>query len=200
MDYTTLARVKQYMDSATPNGDTILPMFVTLASRQFDRLCTSQPAVSDYFKLESPSLEYLTNGVVDWAGRLTFWPHKPVITAVTALNYRYNLTDPWTAADVTKISCEAESVLYDNGLSSADRIFLQVSYTGGLAATTEALPDDLQDLVTLLAIRAYKEARSGLGDSIGIAELGQLVYTKAFPVKVSDSINVGGFARVAPWM
>lgn len=200
MDYTTLARVKQYMDSATPNGDVILPMFVTGASRQMDRLCTSQPFVTDYFKLESPANEYLTNGVVDWAGRLTVWPHKPVIASVSAISFRYNLTDPWTVGDLTKISVEAESVVYDAGLSYTDKIYVQISYTGGLAATPEALPDDFQDLVTLLAIRGYKEARSGLGDSIGIAELGQLVYTKAFPVRVTDSINVGGFARVAPWM
>lgn len=200
MDYTTLARTKQYMDSETPNGDTILPMFITGASRTMDRLCTSQPFVVDYFKLETLTLEYLTNGVVDWAGRLTVWPHKPVVTAVTALNFRYNLTDPWTAADVNKISVEAESVVYDAGLTWTDKIYVQISYAGGLAATPETLPDDFQDLVTLLAIRGYKEARSGMGDAIGVAELGQLVYTKAFPIRVTDSINVGGFARVAPWM
>jgi hypothetical protein len=52
-----------------------------------------------------------------------------------------------------------------------------------LAEDVEDLPADLIELATLLAARFYKEAETGLNDAIGVAELGTLIYTKAWPIR-----------------
>ena len=69
------------------------------------------------------------------------------------------------------------------------KVFVLLDYAGGLAATTTDLPDDLQEVATMLSIRYYREAESGLQDSISVAELTQLVYTKAWPVRALDLLR-----------
>jgi hypothetical protein len=61
-----------------------------------------------------------------------------------------------------------------------------LSYTGGLGATLADLPADMVEAVTILAIRFYREAESGLLDQMGMAEMGSFVYTKAWPVRVLE--------------
>lgn len=199
MDYTTLQRVKDYMDSQEVVKDTILEYMVTTASRYVDRLCTSQSNVADYFKAESITNEIVTNGVIDFAGRLWVYPHKPIINSVTAMSYRYHLGDADQAVDLTKILLQPETVMFEGFLTYQEMIYVKISYNGGMATSPEDLPDDLQDLAAIMAVRLYKEARSGLGDVIGVQQLGMLVYTKAFAQRIIDTVNVGGFARIAPW-
>ena len=200
MDYTTLAQVISYMDSESPNAATILPSYITSASRLIDRICTSQPLASDnYFMMEDVAGEQLTNGVIDYAGRLTLYPHKPIVNSVSALSYRYNLRSPFIVADLTQVSIEQEAVVLDAGIPYSEKIYATINYNGGLAANTADLPFDFTDLIAVQVIRLYKEARSGMGDSIGVAELGTMIYTKAFPTRVIDTLTVGGYMRIAPW-
>ena len=199
MDYTDLTRVKQAMDSAESYKDDVLSDYITRASRLLDRLCTSQPNVSDYFMQEDVANEVLTNGAIDYDGRLFVWPHKPIITAVTALAVRYSLKSGWNAVDTTLISIEQDAVMFEGALPYSERVYAQISYTGGLGKTLTDLPQDIVDAATLMAVRLYKEARSGLGDSIGVAELGTLVYTKAYPTRVMDLLNAGNYIRTARW-
>ena len=200
MDYTTLADVKSAMDSKETVADAVLADYITKASRYLDQLCTSQPNVADYFKAETIIDEVLTNGVVDFSGRLTVFPHKPVVTAVTAIAYRYSLRNPWVVGDPTLVQPMQEMVIYEGALTSADMIYTKITYTGGLGATVTDLPKAFVDLATVMTVRLFKEARSGLGDSIGVAELGMMVYTKAFPQRVLDMLNVANYARIAPWI
>jgi len=197
MDYTDLARVKSAMDSQETTSDTVLSDYITRASRAIDLLITGMPGVADYFLEEDIIDEVLTNGVVDFAGRLTVWPHKPIISAVTALSYRSSLRDSYKDADINYISTEYESVVYEGSIPYAEKMFVKISYTGGMAEEEDDLPKDLIDLATLMSVRGYKEARSGVGDSIGVAELGTLVYTKAYPVRAVEVIR--HYARLAPW-
>lgn len=199
MDYTDLTNVKESLDSQIPAADTILPPWITKASRYLDRLCTSQPNVVDYFKLETITNEALTNGKIDGSGRLTLWPHKPVIQSVSALSFRCSLRENWRTADLSLVSVEQEAVVYEGNLFYSDKVYAKVSYTGGLGTVLADLPQDLIDLATVQTVRLYKEARSGLGDAIGIQELGQLVYTKAFASRVLDTLN-NGYMRVVPWI
>lgn len=200
MDYTTVDLVKESMDGKETTQDLVLAKFVTRASRYLDKLCTSQPDVSNYFMLETIANEELTNGVVDYAGNLTVFPHKPVITSVSAIEYRYSLRDSWTAGNAAWVSCQQSMVVFEGSMSPSDRIYTRISYTGGLAAAVADLPPDFVDLATVMTIRLYKEARSGLGDSIGVAELGELIYTKAFPQRVMDMLNTAYYMRTAPWI
>ena len=71
--------------------------------------------------------------------------------------------------------------------------------TGAPAVRRRLMEMGITTAATVQAIRLYKEARSGLGDSIGVAELATMVYTKAFPQRVTETLNVGNYARIAPW-
>jgi hypothetical protein len=202
MDYTTLTEVKTAMDAQdAAAAGAILPDFITKASRYLDVLCTSQPGLSDYFTQETITDEVLTNGRIDFAGRLWVYPHKPTIKNVASLQYRYSMAESYKDADLTRIALFPETILYEGGLPPAidEMIYVKVSYTGGYATTTAGLPRDFVHLATIMTVRLFKEVRSGLGDSIGVAELGTMIYTKAFPQQVIDMLNVAQYARIAPW-
>ena len=49
----------------------------------------------------------------------------------------------------------------------------------------------------MLALRYWKEAHAGMGDSVGVAELGKLVYTKAIPDEVLRIL--GPYSWTVPW-
>lgn len=200
MDYTTLEKVKASMDSQESVQDLILADFITRASRYIDRLCTSEVDVVDYFKAETITDEILTNGVINSWGDLAVFPHKPITSSVSAFAYRMSLKAPWITGNTSWISCQKSIVVYEGQLDYTDRIYVKLTYTGGLGADVASLPADLVDLATLMTIRLYKEARSGLGDTIGVAELGTMVYTKAFPTRFLQTLNVGNFMRTAPWI
>ena len=200
MNYTDLTQVKAYLDSQENVKDEILQKFITSASRYLDRLCTSQPNVKDYFKTEDVANEVLTNGTIDFMGRLTVYPHKPIVNSVASLSYRFLLRDSYIVADPTLISVEQEMVVFEGFLPYSEKCYVQISYNGGLGKTLADLPPDFTDLAAVMTVRLYKEARSQLGDFIAVAELGTMVYTKAFPIRVMDSLNVGLFARMAPWI
>ena len=201
MDYTSLALVKEAMQGTETAQDAVLSSFITRASRYLDKLCTSQSNVVDYFKAETITDEILTNGVVDGNGILTVFPHKPVTTAVTAFSYRSSLREAFQSASMDLVLPLQSMVIYESPLSSGTYpLYVKLTYTGGLGATLADLPADFVDLATIMTIRLYKEARSGLGDSIGVAELGTLTYTKAFPIRVLSQLNIGNYMRTAPWI
>ncbi len=194
---TTLARVKAAMDSQETYKDTDLQEYLTRASRLIDRLCTGIPSAYQYFYQEDVVNEVLTNGVIS-NGVMTFWPHKPVINSVASLSWRYKLSDPWIAVtDLSPVIIMNEQVRYEAWALYASEFYIQVSYNGGLANNVDLLPYDFVDAATLLAVRLYKEARSGVGDAIGVAELGTLMYTKAFPQRVLNTLKF--YERMAPW-
>jgi hypothetical protein len=66
---------------------------------------------------------------------------------------------------------------------------IQATYSGGLATTADTMPEDFQSAVSLLTIRFYREAESGMSDSLGIAEMGMTSYTKAIPVRVQQMLQ-----------
>jgi len=201
MDYTSLDEVHNAMqgDSTITGQDTALSEYVTKASRLIDSLCTgvNDPMTADYFTQADVIGEILTNGAIDVNGDVTFYPHKYNVTAVASFNYRYRLHDSWTAGDPTYINIEGEGVRFEGYLSYAERIYIQVNYNGGLANVQTALPLDFIDLATMIAVRLYKEARGNYTDAIGIAELGTMIYTKAFPARFLQTLPK--YTRTAPW-
>ena len=200
MDYTTLTLVKAAMDSTENYQDSMLSYYITAASRMIDNLCTSQPNVEDYFKLEAKTDEILTNAVVDYAGIMTCFPHKPRISSIQSLSYRFSMRDSWQVADLNWAMSLGEMVQWEGNLPSGTTPLVKISYTGGLAASVDALPKSFTDLATMLVVRFFKEARTGYGDSIGVAELSTIKFTEAFPARLIESINVGEWARMAPWI
>jgi len=201
MDYTSLDEVHYAMqgDDTITGQDTMLSSYITRASRLIDTLCAGVPSVQsvNYFMQEDVANEYLTNGVIG-NGSLTVYPHKSVVNSVASLSFKYHLKDAWTIADLASVSPEGDSVYYEGRLPYQERVYVQISYNGGLATTQPDLPEDFIDLATMIAVRLYKEARGNYTDAIGIAELGTMIYTKAFPARFLEILPM--YQRTTPWM
>lgn len=200
MDYTDVERVKAEMQSNKSTQDALLGTLITTASRAIDRKCTgvSDPDAVDYFKSESKSGEQL-NGIISNFGNILAYPHKPYISAVTSFEYRTRPFDPWEAVDISRIQIDGKRVeAYPLTVKRVStRCSVRISYTGGLAEETFDLPADLVEAATVLTIRYYKEAETGLSDAIGVAELATMVYTKAIPVRVLDMLQP--YIRTVGW-
>ncbi len=201
MDYTNLDEVHAAMhgDATITGQDTILEQYITRASRLLDTFCTGINGrdAANYFQKADVVDEVLTNGVIDYRGLLEFYPHKYMINSVAACSYRYTLRAGYTAGDVSLIDIQNEAVSFEGNLPYAERIYVKASYNGGLATTQDALPLDFIDLATMITVRLYKEARGNYTDAIGVAELGTMIYTKAFPARFLDTIPM--YQRIAPW-
>ncbi len=198
MDYTTLARVRTALGSSETAADAQLSAIITAASRVIDRHLSGAVLSDDYLKQESVSGETLT-GLVDKDGRILCHAHKPVVTAVTAAAYRLSPLEGWLSVDTAEqVTCEGYAVTLWTALAGVrGKVFVQLSYTGGLAASTASLPADILDAADVLSVRLYREVKTGLQDSIGVAELGTLMYTKAFPIRVTKMLEP--HKRVVPW-
>jgi hypothetical protein len=218
MDYTTVERVKQEIHATLSYDDALLGKLVTAASRAFDRKCTGVPDAVDYFKLETVVGEVL-KGQVDWQGsNILCYPHKPIITSVTAFSFSERIIDTVTVVDVLRIEADGPQVrvypttfgaghiayypsarwgTYPIGGGGISKVRITMSYIGGLGATTADLPEDLQEMVAILAARFYREAETGLTDQMGVAELGIMAYTKAWPIRVVD--QMGPYIRRVGW-
>lgn len=174
-DYTTLAAVKRALGSAENADDVLLTELITQASRTIDRYCGGS---DNYFVRETLS-NVTVRGYVSADGILCCWPPKPIVESVSYLAYRFSAHESWHELDPAKADVLKASVSW-NGVSGQGKVQVNISFIGGFSS----LPDDLVNAATLLSVRFYKEVKSGLTDSIGVAELGMLQYTKALPERV----------------
>lgn len=175
-DYTTLAAVKRALGSAETADDVLLTELITQASRTIDRYCAGV-GYDNYFVKET--LTVTIPGRVSADGRLICWLQKPVVESVSSLEYRYSPRENWQVLDVSGLQINGYSVS-GVGLFSKGTVHVKIIFTGGF----DPLPDDLINAATLLTVRFYREIKSGLTDSIGVAELGMLQYTKALPERL----------------
>lgn len=198
MDYTTKARVKlEAIKTSSTTDDTLMDALITSASRAIDRRVTGTVEGDNYFELEDITDELL-NGVVDKQGNIVCAPHKPIVNSVASLSYRWNPTLDWTTAATANLVADNQfAIAWLEGafgvntrpLTVPGKVFVKISYNGGIAATVADLPGDIVELATLLTARLYREAESGLADVIGVAEIGQLMYTKAWPVRFVEMLR-----------
>jgi len=198
MDYTDLASVKTAMDTTKATDDTEIGVLITAVSRAIDRKLTGSPDSDDYFKIETVTDE-LIRGQIAKGGSVLCHPHKPKITSVTSIEYRFYPQNSWVAISPTYAAFDHRGIKIFSSFSERSEIFLKLSYVGGLFTDGETpiIPADFKEAATVLTVRYYKEVKSGLGDTIGVAELGTLVYTKAWPQRVLDLI--APYKRVVPW-
>lgn len=203
MDYTTIEKVKQEIHAVSGSSvdDALLATMVTTASRAWDRICTMVPDAVDYFALEDVTDETLT-GQVDWQGQcIHCFPHKPIVNSVASFSYQASIVDTLYTVDPSRIDIRGghviayPSTMQLNNFPSKCRI--TISYNGGLAVSGSGMPYDMQEAVTLLAIRFYREAETGVTDQIGVAELSTMIYTKAIPARVSALAEF--YKRRAGW-
>jgi len=223
MDYTTLTRLRNELHGKATADDALLGVMIAAASRAFDRKCTGTPDAVNYFLLEAVTGEKLP-GIIQLDGSIVCYPHKPVVTAVTSFTYYQNITQPTYTVDAARIEYAGCKVTaYPNPLQiwQPKKCRVLISYTGGLGdcvddtagmttpascatggaysapTATTGLPSDLVELVTILAARYYREVEGSLGDTIGVAELSTMVYTKAWPTRVFEQMQP--YIRKAGW-
>jgi hypothetical protein len=209
MDYTTVERVKSELH-AQPTitvDDVLIGRLISSASRAIDRKVTGamETTSADYFALADVTGE-ITRGQITNDSVLVAYPRKPQINSVSALAYRISPQDNWQPVAANLISVDGPRVegwltaiqtTLRSRFTLPGKVFVQISYNGGFAANTQTLPDDLQEVAAMLSIRYYREAETGLQDSIGVAELAQLIYTKAWPVRALDLLRP--YMRRQPW-
>ena len=200
MDYTTLARFKSELHATQAADDALIGTLITAASRAIDRKVTGavEPATANYFELETIVGETI-RGMFGTNQQIVVYPRKPFIASVSQMQYRASPMDPWSTIDLQvvvwdgpRVEAWMESqrlVTTRANLAIPGKVFVLLNYSGGFATDPTTLPEDIQEVATMLAIRYYREAESGLQDSIGVAELTQLVFTKAWPTRALDLLR-----------
>lgn len=191
MNYTTLAKVKAAFGAEETTDDDMLKAKITEASRAWDTtLCKAE---ADYFKLETVTNEVL-KGLITKDGDIVTWAKKVIVNSVTKFEYRFSPRTDWVTADLSAVVINNHRQVTAYGIAGLRSVpcWVRLTYSGGYG--TEAtpyvsltgMPEDVINAVTVLAVRFYKEEKSGLTDAIGVAELGTLQYTKAIPERVFE--------------
>lgn len=193
MNYTTLTQVKRALGANETTDDTMLSEKIAEASRVIDTTICKAP--KDYFMLENVEDELL-KGFINQDGAILCWPKKAIVNSVAKFEYRLSPRNDWLTVDAAAVTISNNRQVTAWGVVSRSvPCFVRLNYSGGYGteewtigenpvATITGLPADINNAATVLAVRFYKEEKSGLTDAIGVAELGELVYTKAIPVRV----------------
>jgi|SRR6185436_4479801 len=201
LNYTDAATIRGAMGGQETVQDTLLDKFAGIASRSVDHICaqTSDPDCQNYFKLEDVANEILTNGSVDNNGHIVCYPHKSFIQSVSAFGWSTVPGTPQVTADPATIVVKSRSVeVWTDATAWRGKPFLiTISYRGGMATELAGLDPLLVDAATVLAIRKYKEERSGMSDVVGVVELGTIQYSTGIPASVVRDLQP--FQRVTPW-
>ena len=201
MNYTTLEKVKKVLGAEEDTDDSLLETKIGEASRSIDvTICHADP---NYFMLANVAGE-IVNGIITSDGAIVCWVSKAVVTSVTSFEYRLSPRTPWLTIEAAYCTISNKRQVTAWGSGSARSVKVRLSYTGGygtevpavpavvdpptarVPATLTGMPEEIVDAATTLALRFYKEEKSGLTDAIGVAELGTMQYTKAIPVRVVD--------------
>lgn len=189
-DYASLSAVKQALKNQDPADDALLMVLITRASRTIDRYCAGRLGCDDYFVQETLT-DVCLPGRIAPSGRLYCWPCKPIVTSLNALAYRWSPREDWTMLEPGYADINGYTIQYD-GINGCGNAQVKISFIGGFST----LPDDLVEATILLSLRSYKESSTGFADSIGVAELGTLTYTKALPAKLIEILKP--YKRVTP--
>lgn len=192
MNYTTLAKVRVALTAESLADDAVIAVKITEASRAIDRLCA---APDNYFMAEIVTGE-LCNGLVAPDSVICCWPKKVIVNSVSSFEYRLSPKEPWQAVDAeaTQISNQRQVSAWGEAVARG-RCQIRITYNGGYGSesgspsTITGLPEDVINAATVLAVRFYKEEKTGLSDAIGVADLGTMQYTKAMPVRVVEMLK-----------
>lgn len=207
MNYTTVDRVKlEAIKTDLDTDDDLLELLVTGASRAIDRKVTGAAFndATNYFEQADVSGELL-NGRINKDGNVVCAPRKPVVNSIASFEYRVSPLDNWQSIPTAVADGQFAVGWLQGAVQTSTRTvckvpgpaFVRISYNGGLAENEADLPADLIELATLLCARFYREAETGLTDAIGVAELGVLIYTKAWPVRFLGMLEP--FIRRVGW-
>jgi hypothetical protein len=212
MDYTTIqevtqeGRIKEVDGAGAPTNaaeKALLNRLITRASRRIDHHCTGRQTLdaNNYFYSETKTAEPFV-GWLNSYGDLTFYLHKPYITAVTAISWTPDLGTAYadlSAADLARCWIDGSPLITVRmGIASRpQKVYGKITYAGGLSATPAGLPDDLRGAATMLTLRLYRMGETGMSDEVGVTDLGTIIYTTALPIDVVNALL--DYVRAAPW-
>jgi hypothetical protein len=200
MNYTDAATIKAAMGGTETGLDTLLDKFAGIASRWVDQIAaqTDDPACYNYFA-QATVFETLTNAKIDQNGHLLIWPHKYSIQSVGSVAYTSNPQAGYVSVDMGSVVVQPHVIEVWQDLRNLRGLPLltQISYVGGLGTDLTSLPPVIVDVTTVLAIRKFKEERSGMSDVVGVIELGTVTYTSGVPATVINDLQP--FIRHVPW-
>jgi len=199
MDYTTEPIFRNALNNKTLADPFGVQRLITAASRAVDHICTGsvEEGATDYFQ-RADVVDELLRGQIDIHNTLICYPHKSLINSVVSLSWRTRPNTEWKSVDTNLLVVDSPRIEgWLNTASVRGSVFVKVSYNGGHAVEQKDLVGDLVELVTMLAIRYFREDESGLTDAIGIAELGTLTYTQALPERFR--VGIQPFMRRVPW-
>jgi hypothetical protein len=195
MNYTTRERVRRNLDNISPDDNDLLDNAIASASRIIDTLATGVSVGADnYFTLEDIVNQEIY-GQVNQCGYIVAWLRKATVNSIASFEYRLTPAQGWVTVATTEI--DGNKVIAFTSLFARQRVRCRLSYNGGIADDPEVLPGDLLEMATLMAVRLYREGKSSLSDAIGVAELGQMQYTKAMPARFMEEIK--RYKRVVAW-
>lgn len=181
------------------NND-LLALLITTASRDVDRFCTGMrgPESDNYFQTAT-----LTNEVLaSWLNRdgdIVTYLHKPALTSVAAFAYKLVFNGSFATVDPVLLETTNGPIVTAHVAAPIlpQKVWVQVTYTGGLGSTTAELPQDLIEATTEDAIRIYQENKAGIADAIGSVDTGIMTYTKSMPVRIQRMLIP--YHRLRPW-
>ncbi len=202
MNYTDPTTIRNAMGGTDDAADNILNRFAGIASRLIDHMVcqTDDPGCIDYFLQEAVANEILLHGQINNNGHLICWPHKYGISSVSAFSYRSDPRESWIPADtLDEVIVRGKVVEFWLDLSylRGKPVMVQISYTGGMGTSLDSLDQTILDVATIIAIRKFKEERSGMGDVVGVVELGTIQYAKGLPASVVNDLQP--YIRNVPW-
>jgi hypothetical protein len=200
MNYTDATKMKNAMGGKEAVQDDLLTRFAEIASRDIDHICaqTSSMDCENYFFLQTIVGEFLTNAKIDENGHLVCYPHKSQVLSASSVSFA-TIPSSFISVDPSLIVTKphAVEVWGDYSEFRGKPLLVTVNYVGGMATSIDELSDTLVDIATVIAIRKYKEERSGMSDVVGVVELGTVQYSKAMPANAEYGLVQ--FMRVVPW-
>ena len=189
MNYTTLTRVKTALGAEATTSDPHLESIIASASRLIDRHCSGKVGLDDYLALSTVADEQ-GQARASGDGSILYPVRKVLVQSVSSFAFRPTPLTDWQSINPQHITFDGYMVkAWGENRRAPGNVFVKISYAGGLAGTTADLPADILDAADILAVRLFKEIKSGLGDTIGVAELGTMQYTKALRARVVEMVK-----------
>lgn len=184
-DYTTLANIKLLGPIDTANDDTLISGMISSYSRIVDEACN----------MEFQQLTYALRTLrprISIDGQLTIIVPTPVLTTLTALNWKQITDQTWNPLDVTKVDIDSHvdgTIMRVLGSDfswnrGGTRLRVQVSYQGGWVSPA-GVPADFEFLVRSLVYWGYKK-RDSVEEKSGTADLGEIFVKSSWPTYISQ--------------
>ena len=166
IELTATADVKSYLGLSGATEDARIALIVTAVSQWIESYCHREFMTkerSEYFNGGSPDLNVKSYPISRTASL--------VIVQNADVPRDYTDSDDALDTDEYTVDYEAGMIHYEDGSFLNGVETVKATYTGGVGATTAALPEDLQQAAIFICAGLYNRAKQG-GDGLISERLG----------------------------